>query len=370
MPAVQTEQKKTNLPVQLVQQIVTAGSLAPSGDNLQPWRFRMDGESLLVVDDRTRDHSLFNVQNLASYIALGATLENILLAARRYNYRADICYFPDPQNHDLIARVSFDYGSEIDPLAEAIERRCTNRKPYSKRPLDEATLKRLDLDSKRFSGLRLIWLRDQDSLKKLGAIVARADRLLFENPLIHSHLFSTLRWNAEEAEATRDGLPIETLELGALGSKAFRILKNWSVVKTLNRFGFSGLATRQSALLMRRCSAAGLLTAPDTSPASFVHIGQAFQRLWLEATHAGLALQPMTAVVFLQLKDVLGEHDGLNAEQIPVVKSLRADLARIYRIQSGNIPAMHFRIGYAPAPSAKTVRRSIPESGSANKEKE
>jgi nitroreductase len=359
MPAAEAQAPNANLPLQLIQEIARAGTLAPSGDNLQPWRFRMDGESLLVIGDPTRDHSLFNVQNLASYIAIGAVLENIIVVASRYNYRADISYFPNQGERDLIARVSFSPGASVDPLADALERRCTNRKPYQRRPLDEATFKNLALDGSRFSNLGLVWLNDRASLKKIGAIVARADRLLFENPRIHDHLFSTIRWSAAEVATARDGLPIETLELGALGAKAFRILKNWSVVKTLNRFGFSKVAAGQSALLMRRCSAAGLIIAPDISPASFLTVGRAFQRLWLEATNASLALQPMTAVVFLQVKSILRDHDGLTAGQVAIIDSLRADLAKAYGVVAPQVPAMHFRIGYAEGPSARTLRRPV-----------
>ena len=359
MPAAEAQGTHADLPFSLIQEIAGAGTLAPSGDNLQPWRFRVDGDRLLVIDDPTRDHSLFNVQNLASYIAIGALLENIIVVASRHNYRADVSYFPNPAERDLIARVSFRPGANVDALADAIERRRTNRKPYRRHPLDEEIFKKLAPDRSRFSKLELVWLNDRVALKKIGAVVARADRLLFENPRIHDHLFSTIRWSAAEAAATRDGLPIETLELGALGSKAFRILKNWSVVKTLNRFGFSKAAAGQSALLMRRCSAAGLIIAPDISPASFLAVGQAFQRLWLEATNASLALQPMTAVVFLQLKSILRDHHGLTPDQVTVVESLRADLAKAYGVVEPQVPAMHFRIGYADEPAARTLRRPV-----------
>jgi len=208
-----------------------------------------------------------------------------------------------------------------------------------------------------YPGVEISWLYDESDLKKVGEVVAKADRLLFENPLIHGHLFSTIRWNPAEVERTRDGLPIETLELGKAGALAFRALKKWSVVETLNRLGLSVIAAKQSAALMRCSSAAGLITAADTRPISFLHVGQAFQRLWLLATSTKLALQPMTAVVFLQLKSILGDHQGLNTEQVATAQSLRDDLAKTYTLPRDCVPAMHFRIGYASTPSVRTIRR-------------
>lgn len=339
------------------QRLARVGSLAPSGDNLQPWSFTTKNNCLLVVHDPDQDHALFNVRDLASYIALGAVLENIAIAATKENYKAKIAYFPDARNDKLIAKIDFEEGSQIDPLVDFLEKRCTNRKPYERRALDDATRKQLDIDLTRYPGVEISWLYDEPELKKVGQVVAKADRLLFENPLIHGHLFSTIRWNQIEVERSRDGLPIETLELGKAGALGFRALRKWSVVETLNRFGLSVMASKQSATLMRRSSAAGLITAADTSPISFLHVGQAFQRLWLTATQQRLALQPMTAVVFLQLKAILGDLQGLTAAQTAVANSLRDELATVYRLAKERVPAMHFRIGYSAAPSGRTIRR-------------
>lgn len=344
-----------------LQRLARAGSLAPSGDNLQPWSIATENDALLVVHDPNRDHALFNVRDLASYIALGAVLESIFIAATKENYAAKIAYFPDARNENLIARIDFEPGSPIDSLADYLEGRCTNRKPYERRALDDATRKLLDIDLTRYPGVKVSWLYDDADLKKIGNVVAKADRLLFENPQIHKHLFSTIRWHQLDVEKSRDGLPIGTLELGKAGGLGFRALQNWSVVNTLNRLGLSAIAAGQSAMLMRHSSAAALITAADPRPISFLHVGQAFQRLWLTATQQRLALQPMTAVIFLQLKAIVGDFQGLNPEQIAVANSLREELPKVYGLTNDSVPAMHFRIGWAAAPSARTIRRRVME---------
>jgi hypothetical protein len=346
-----------NFPPGFIEKIAQAGALAPSGDNLQPWTLSNDDESLLLFHDPNQDRSLFNVHHLASYIALGAVLENVLIAATKYNYRANICYFPEPQKKDLIARVTFARGAEVDPLVDSIGKRCTNRRPYETRALDSSTIQRLNLEPNRFPHIGLVWLSDQSSLKKIGAIVSRAERLLFENPLVHGHLFSTLRWNQAEIERTRDGLPIASLELGRVGSLAFRTLKNWTIVKSLNRFGLSKAVANHSTVLMKRCSAAGLITAPDITPSSFLEVGHSFQRVWLNATKENLAFQPMTALIFLQLRSRLGDYQGIATEQRTVIDGLRRDLDEFLGISQGRVPAMLFRLGYGAPPSGKTLRR-------------
>ena len=345
------------LPLNFLERMARAAALAPSGDNLQPWSFGADRDALLVRHDPQRDVSLFNVRYLASFIALGAALENITIAASAEGYRAKIDYFPDPHDAELIAWVSFEAGASPDPLAAFLDKRCTNRKPYAVRPIEPDVMNRLNSAFARILTTKILWIQDKSKLKQLGQIVARADRLIFENPVIHSHLFSTIRWTQDEVEKTRDGLPIQSLELGRLGSIAFRGLKKWPVVRFLNHFGFSRAAANHSVLLMQRCSAAGLMTTQDTSALSFVEAGCAFQRLWLQTTKENLALQPMTAIIFLQLRSRLKDYAGLSNEQIAIVDSLDRDLERFFSVPHAAIPAMLFRVGFATAPSRRTIRR-------------
>ena len=352
-----------SLSFEFFERVARSGAQAPSGDNLQPWSFRADGDTLLVRHDPHRDRSLFNVRYAASFIALGAALENIMIAASADGYSAKIEYFPDSHDEEIIARVSFESGASTDPLVTFVEKRCTNRKPYATGPIDPKILKRLTSASEQFRNVELLWIQEKARLKQLAKMVTCADRLIFENPHIHSHLFSTLRWSKDEIERTRDGLPIESLELGHAGSLAFRGLKNWSVVAFLNRFGFSKIVAHHSSLLMQRCSASGLISTPDTSPLSFLEAGRAFQRVWLQATKENLALQPMTAIIFLQLRSRFNDHNGLNHEQIAIIDRLRRDLEKFFGLCEKSVPAMLFRLGFAAPPSGRTIRRMMSAAG-------
>ncbi len=345
------------MPLGFFERMAHAGGLAPSGDNLQPWSFIRSGETLHVQHDSYRDRSLFNVEHLASFIALGAVLENVAIAASAEGYDAEIELI-DQSIESWCARISFAPGARADPLASFLDRRCTNRKPYRDQPLATQVRDALDIGS-RYSSTRTFWLEGFERLSALGRLVARADRLIFENERIHAHLFSTIRWTQSEVERTRDGLPIASLELGKSGSFGFRRLAKWRLVKFLNFFGFSRAAARHSLFLMRQCSAAGLVTASEASPTGFMEAGRAFQRIWLQATREGLALQPMTAIIFLQLKSRLGDYSGLSAAQISTVDFLRTELQHFFSLPDSTVPAMLLRLGYGAAPSARTIRRKF-----------
>src|ERR1043166_277526 len=344
----------------VLEAILQAGASAPSGDNLQPWRFSSRGEALFIHHDVTKDTSLYNVRGLASFIALGAALENIAIAASSHGYRADVTYSSD-EHPDAVAQVKFSNSGEYDPLARVIPARCVNRKPYVNHPLAPDLISKLNEEARRFPRVEVRWIEEPIERKVLSKLVMQADRLLFENPHLHKQLFSCLRWTSEEVENTRDGLPVATLELGKLGAQAFHFLQSWRLVARLNRLGFSSLAAGRSGQLIRKSAAIGLVTVKEISTQAFVDGGRAFERLWLNATFQGLSFQPMTGFLFLQLRGILGDHEGLTRGQLELLASLREQLGLIFELGRSQVPAMMFRVGRSSSPTARTVRRSVAE---------
>ncbi len=346
-------------PTAFRQAILEAAARAPSGDNLQPWSFRWDGERLMLLRDSGRDTSLYNVRDLPTFVALGAALENILIAASRLGYAASPVCFPEGPTNTTVASISFAQGGRPDPLFDAIAERCSNRKPYATHPLSAQILEALTAEVTRFPTIGIRWIHDREPRKRLSKIAAQGDRTLFGNRLIHAHFFSCIRWDEQEIQKTRDGMPIATLELGRAGSVLFRLLRNTSLVQFLNCFGFSRLAANRSGSMIRKSSAIGLITVPQISPENFLAAGRAFQRVWLTATAQRLSLQPMTGFVLLQLRLMLGELEGLSKKEVILLDSTRHRLSELFRLEN-EVPAIMFRLGIGAPPSARTVRKEIP----------
>ena len=345
------------IPAEVIESLLRAATSAPSGDNLQPWRFSRRGEAIVIHHDSGRDTSLYNIHGFASFIALGAAIENLVIAASSFGYRAEVNLIPT-EGSDVVAEINLPPETMVDPLVDFIQARCVNRRPYEARPLAAELVEALGSETKRFSGVKLHWIHEPGQRKILGNLVMQADRLLLENEHLHRQLFSCLRWTAEEVERTRDGLPVSTLELGKLGTKGFRALGSWRLVSFLNRLGLSRIAARHSYDLIRRSSHLGLITVPSLSPAGFVNAGRGFERLWLAVTSGAASLQPMTGFVFLQLRAALGVYDGLSPAQLDLLERLRTDLRAVFSLEASDLPVILFRIGYGPAPSGRTLRRS------------
>src|SRR3989338_3310518 len=113
-----------------IQKIVEAGIQAPSGDNCQPWRFVVKGNTIELYNLPERDNSLYNWGQRASYVAHGALLENMSIAASQLGYTLSIDLFPEKSDTNFIARVTLiEVEAKNEPLYDAIFKRCNNRKP-------------------------------------------------------------------------------------------------------------------------------------------------------------------------------------------------------------------------------------------------
>lgn len=90
-----------------IEKILEAGVRAPSGENSQPWRFVMSGDTLSIYNLPDRDRSLYNIDQLGSFVAHGALIENIMIAASAFQYAAEPTFFPSPTDENHVANITF-----------------------------------------------------------------------------------------------------------------------------------------------------------------------------------------------------------------------------------------------------------------------
>ncbi len=343
--------------------IINSGILAPSGDNCQPWQIYFDGEKLSLKNLEYKDTSLYNVKNIASYIALGAMIENMTITAKSLGYEVSVKLFPEGENSSIVAILSFIKGQKIsDSLLPFIDKRCVNRKKFKPTPLDRHTRESLFEATAKFKGAELYMVEDDEKKKLLAKILSVNDRILFENKNLHDFLFKHLHWSKKKVELSRDGMSIESLELGALQSMMFRFLSSWNVVKFLNILGFSRVVPAQSYKLCRGSSALCVLIMTGKGLFdSFVDGGRVFQRIWLTATSLGLALHPMTGVTFLIQRLRMTDKTELTIAHQRLLTELEKQLWEIFPVNKEQSMIMAFRLGYADPPSDKSLRLSIDE---------
>lgn len=183
----------------------------------------------------------------------------------------------------------------------------------------------------------------------MARLLAAADLIRFQYEPFHNEIFRQLRFTAEEAEQTRDGLDLRTLELPPGVGWLLHKLKPWKRMHMVHRLGLGRLLTMPSALAVKRSSAVGLLSVSRPSVELFLRGGMALERLWLTATGLDLALQPLGSLpIFLAHWHQLG-GSRLAATQIARVQYLSDRLRRLLPTLGGHVLQIMFRVGQSCA---------------------
>lgn len=344
----------------LIRSLVEHGISAPSGGNAQPWMFDWDGTTLRCLLDPTRSASLLDYEHRATWLAFGAMVENIVLAATAHGVTASVRPFPDGVDAGPVCSITLDRGTPVpspDPLAGQILQRCTNRRLGAREPLQSSAASSLcDAADERGASLRLI--EDHADMDALGRILGAGDRIRFLSRTLHAELMSELRWSAGEAERTRDGIDLRTLELDATDLAALRLTARWRVMELLGRIGGGGNLETFGRRIAKGSSAFGSLSLPGEDAAAFFQGGRAVQRVWLTAAALGLGFQPLAALPYLFMRAEAG-GTGLSTSETRGLLDLRAPYLALTSLPEGHADVLLFRLARVNAPSVRALRRPV-----------
>lgn len=342
---------------EIIRSILESAVQAPSGENAQPWRFEVAGDSITIFNIPEIDQSLYNFEQRTSYIANGTVVENIAIAATHHHLAASIAVAPDPNDPNLIARITLAPASTgEDPLYGQIAKRTTNRKKYNGGAIPPQTVGALRGASSGLKGVSLKFITDSIAIQGLAQCASAFDILLLENRHLHDFFFSHLNWTKEQEEKIRSGLFIETLELDLPVKKMFSLFKHWPLMRIFNALGAARAGAKQNRGIYASASAMGIITIADESVATFINAGRAMQRVWLTATANGINMQPLTGVLIFHQRLEHGVCDGFPAKQQKIIRKSYEGIRDIFDVKQGVITMM-FRLGYADPPTASSVKK-------------
>jgi hypothetical protein len=344
-----------------IRKILGSATLAPSGENAQPWKFVVKGNTIFQFNVPHRDQSLYSWGQRASYISNGAALENIVIASKELGYNPNIELFPDSDNEHFIAKISLVKDKvNKDPLYEYIPERSTNRKPYEIKLLDKNEEKEL-LSSINDENTVLHFTQDIKKKKLLGRVGSTNERVMLSNKHLHNFFFSHVNWSKEEDDKKKIGFFIDTLELPPPALLGFKVIKNWVIMNLFSKIGFHKVIGLQNAKINSASSGFGVITVNNNSPKNFVNAGRSMQRLWLTATKLKLSMQPLTGIIFFMYRVMANDTEKFSKKQVHLIKKAYSDIQKSFNLDINNTVAFMFRIGYGGKPSARSTRFSIDE---------
>jgi len=351
------------LPDAALEQIVTAATLAPSGGNVQPWKFYFKNDRLFLFHDRHYSHSLLDYKDLGSYIAIGASIENIAIKAASSGYGITTNYFPLPQYRQLIAVIDFTRQADTTvpaELAPAIYQRVTNRNLGKRIPLSDSFYHNLQKSITDQNGAKLHIISDEKTMHALGEILATTEMLRLIHPRGHYDTFTNeIRWTPEENEEKRDGMDVATLGISKSEILALKVASDSEAIDFLRSVQGGGALKKMARKAVAAASGLGIITMPDNTPLSFLEGGRILERIWLNAGNEGVALQPIAQFIFMaeRLKD--DNDTEFNTYFSSELKALQHSFNQLLPQLTQEQPVFIFRFSKTDAPVVRSLRKNL-----------
>jgi len=359
---------------EIIESILEAGIRAPSGENSQPWRFKIEGERVWLFNRPEADQSLYNFHQNGSLVSHGTVITNLRLAAAHFGLEAKIELFSDETKENLVATVDFkeagsgapgNASAKNDPLYAAIEKRVTNRKHYNKSPLTDQEKKELVAGESEWvsagphagSALRLILIDDREKIDRIANAASTNETMLVLNRHVHDFFFSHVRWTPEENDRQSNGFFVPTLELNAGQAKGFKMMRSWGMARILAKLGVAKVVGKDNEAAYKTASAMVAIIVRDPMPRNLVLAGEAFEYAWLMATNLGLSVQPCTGALFLAEGIPHENWDKFSAAQRDTLLAAKKTIYETIGVDHHKEHvAVVFRVGRAEPPSAQAAR--------------
>ncbi len=307
-------------------ELVRYATLAASGHNTQPWRFRVSDRRIEVMPDFSRRTSIVDPDDHHLFASLGCAAETMAIAAGGRGRPGELSF-----NDAGDGSVAFTFGAgprEAPALFDAIPKRQSTRADYDGRPVSAADLKTL-ADASTVPGVDLVLITDRPQLDRVRDLVIAGNNAQLADAAFVRELRAWLRFSPREAIDKGDGL--------FSASSGNPTLPAWLGPHVFDWVFKADTENGKYAGHLRSSAGVAVFVSERDDKDHWVRAGRACQRFALQATALGL------------------KHAFIN--QPVEVASLRPELASLVAMP-GRRPDIVMRFGYGPE-LPYSVRRPV-----------
>jgi len=332
--------------------LVSAGLLAASPFNCQPWRFAIGRLGADVFDVPERGLGVLDPFGRGRLAGLGAAIHNMALASTLLGRAATVRLLPDVDDLRHVARIELDVADERGPpphpLLGVIGRRHTHRGLWTGAPLGAEVLAALlDFPLNKGGDVGVVLFAAGGQVgRRFSAVTEEATAAMAEDGEMMAAAGGWWRHDQGEIVRRKDGLSAVTSGVSAWRADLARLGPERDAAAR-------GRAWREMTRDVQLPSATvfGMIYTPAGRQAfrrEALLAGAAWQRLHLLATSLGLAAQPLDQLAAMR-----------DREQA-VGGGLAFSRAAAALVPAGQL-MMGFRLGRAAALAPASVRRPVSE---------
>ncbi|MCD7442283.1 nitroreductase family protein [Streptomyces lincolnensis] len=260
---------------------VSAAVAAPSYFNTQPWRYRLDPDTVTFEVRAAPERSLRHADptGRALHLSVGASVFNLRVAVAHFGWSPVVRLLPDCDEPGLLATVRLTTpgrrpgASHRRDLYAAIWRRHSSRFPFSDRPLPPAVRAELG-EAAHAEGASLAFPEAVETTRLLR-LSAEAER---RNRAAPDRSVESRRWvHAARDDRADIGIPSDTL--GRQDARERIPMRDFTAQRHPERLLAQDFET---------APAIALLTTGHDRRTDWLHAGQALEHVLLVATAHGL----------------------------------------------------------------------------------
>ncbi len=274
----------------LYKQLLEAAALAPSADNMQPWRFQYEQNHILAFYERDRALPT-DTLDMFGFISLGAAIQNIVVYAENIGLKATVTYLTSDMG-DPFAKIHFEKDTISNDLAQYIPTRKTNRAPFEvERKIKDDTLAHLKNSISNFD-ISLQTTSNPEHFSVIANLDAHSSYIRLEYRPFHDELFEVLRFSDQENEKYRYGLTFESLEVPGFAISFAKFLKYYFFNDLVSKLGFGKLVAFNLSRKLKKTGCLCLFSCNSQRPEEYMEAGRALEQFWLTCTQMGISVQP------------------------------------------------------------------------------
>jgi len=335
------EEESYTLPEPELKKIIDAALIAPSAGNNQPWKWVFNKGVLFLFHDKYKSWSWGDYFEMGSHMGLGAALENVHLQTRALSLDDHQQLFPLTDEPSLIAAIRFTPSAEAAGSAEIefaaqLFKRHTNRKIGEKQKLDVSFYEHLQELANQAGHVNFFYTEDDAELEELSEIIAECDKVRLLNEQGHKEFYQEIRWTREEAENTRDGVELASVDITAGEIAGFKVAGDWKAVEILAGMDQGNAFKKMSVKSVKNASGIIVFAIDDFTHEQLVNVGRVVQRAWIFANQQGIAVHPMLSPAFFFNRLIHSEGEEMTTALATKLHQLRTRFLKVFPLESGN----------------------------------
>jgi nitroreductase len=277
----------------LLEALLAEARLAPSVHNVQPSRWRLAGDRLLLLGDPARAIPVADPAGRDWRLSHGAHLEGLSLAlAARGAQVAQLNLLSGARGSDAlveIAECTIAAAAAPAPPPQPVNARASWRGAF--KPVDDET--RADLAQLAAEREDLTLVTDRASISEIAHLADRAALHFLRDDRHRAELLEWLRLSRSHPRYGQDGLNAEAMQLSPIEAFGAGLVLG-PLFRPLDALGLAAPLVREAD---KTASAAAIVLFHRPSGEDAFQSGRAFYRAWLAMERHGLKACPMSVLV-------------------------------------------------------------------------